>query len=84
MTVTFPDGTTATGTADQDGNYVIDIPANEDLKGGETLPVTSTDKAGKTLNLRQQWGQRQQDHQALQGNEHLVKHPADANANRSY
>ncbi|MCF7593591.1 Ig-like domain-containing protein [Staphylococcus warneri] len=46
VTVTFPDGTTATGTADQDGNYVIDIPANEDLKGGETLPVTATDKAG--------------------------------------
>ncbi|PTI23672.1 hypothetical protein BU080_08895 [Staphylococcus warneri] len=46
VTVTFPDGTTATGTADQDGNYVIDIPANEDLKGGETLPVTATDKDG--------------------------------------
>ncbi|QNQ43720.1 Ig-like domain-containing protein [Staphylococcus warneri] len=46
VTVTFPDGTTATGTADQDGNYVIDIPSNEDLKGGETLPVTSTDKDG--------------------------------------
>ena len=48
VTVTFPDGTTATGTTDADGNYVIDIPANEDLKGGETLPVTSTDKAGNT------------------------------------
>ncbi|WP_145417194.1 Ig-like domain-containing protein [Staphylococcus warneri] len=46
VTVTFPDGTTTTGTADQDGNYVIDIPANEDLKGGETLPVTATDKDG--------------------------------------
>ncbi|MEK5199305.1 Ig-like domain-containing protein [Staphylococcus sp. FSL H8-0121] len=46
VTVTFPDGTTATGTADADGNYVIDIPSNEDLKGGETLPVTSTDKDG--------------------------------------
>ncbi|WP_371106430.1 hypothetical protein, partial [Staphylococcus sp. HMSC13A10] len=32
--MTFPDGTTATGTADADGNYVIDIPSNEDLKGG--------------------------------------------------
>nr|WP_289812626.1 Ig-like domain-containing protein [Staphylococcus pasteuri] len=48
VTVTFPDGTTATGTADDEGNYVIDIPANEDLKGGETLPVTATDKAGNT------------------------------------
>ncbi|PTU83029.1 hypothetical protein BUZ67_10830 [Staphylococcus pasteuri] len=46
VTVTFPDGTTATGTADENGNYIIDIPANEDLKGGETLPVTATDKAG--------------------------------------
>ncbi|MGC9603639.1 Ig-like domain-containing protein [Staphylococcus warneri] len=46
VTVTFPDGTKASGTTDADGNYVIDIPANEDLKGGETLPVTSTDKSG--------------------------------------
>ena len=48
VTVTFPDGTTASGTTDADGNYVIDIPANEDLKGGETLPVTATDKDGNT------------------------------------
>ncbi|MEJ7464267.1 Ig-like domain-containing protein, partial [Staphylococcus saprophyticus] len=48
VTVTFPDGTTATGTTDKNGNYVINIPANEDLKGGETLPVTSTDKDGNT------------------------------------
>ena len=46
VTVTFPDGTTATGNTDADGNYVIDIPSNEDLKGGETLPVTATDKDG--------------------------------------
>ncbi|PTI27336.1 hypothetical protein BU072_13140, partial [Mammaliicoccus vitulinus] len=46
VTVTFPDGSTSTGKADQDGNYVIDIPANEDLKGEETLPVTATDKDG--------------------------------------
>ncbi|EHJ08115.1 biofilm-associated surface protein, partial [Staphylococcus simiae CCM 7213 = CCUG 51256] len=46
ITVTFPDGTTATGTADEDGNYVVDIPSSVDLKGGETLPVTSTDEAG--------------------------------------
>ncbi|MEJ7393481.1 Ig-like domain-containing protein, partial [Staphylococcus saprophyticus] len=44
VTVTFPDGTTATGTADDDGNYTINIPSSEDLKGGETLPVTATDK----------------------------------------
>ena len=46
VTVTFPDGNTATGTTDADGNYVINIPTDEDLKGGEELPVTSTDKAG--------------------------------------
>jgi hypothetical protein len=46
VTVTFPDGTTATGTADEEGNYTIDIPSNIDLKGGEELPVTSTDKDG--------------------------------------
>ncbi|RIM84260.1 YSIRK signal domain/LPXTG anchor domain surface protein, partial [Staphylococcus xylosus] len=48
VTVTFPDGTTASGTTDADGNYVIDIPANDNLKGGETLPVTATDKDGNT------------------------------------
>ncbi|CRF95906.1 cell wall surface anchor family protein [Streptococcus pneumoniae] len=48
VTVTFPDGTTATGKTDENGNYVIDIPSNEDLKGGETLPVTATDKDGNT------------------------------------
>ncbi|RXS24859.1 hypothetical protein ER611_09335, partial [Streptococcus pyogenes] len=46
VTVTFPDGTTASGTTDADGNYVINIPSGEDLKGGETLPVTATDKDG--------------------------------------
>ncbi|RQN01246.1 YSIRK signal domain/LPXTG anchor domain surface protein, partial [Staphylococcus warneri] len=46
VTVTFPDGATATGKTHENGNYVIDIPANEDLKGGETLPVTATDKDG--------------------------------------
>ncbi|MEJ7450691.1 Ig-like domain-containing protein, partial [Staphylococcus warneri] len=48
VTVTFPDGNTASGTTDEDGNYTITIPTNEDLKGGEALPVTSTDKAGNT------------------------------------
>ena len=44
VTVTFPDGTTATGTADDQGNYTIDIPSNVDLNGGEELQVTATDK----------------------------------------
>ncbi|PNZ74515.1 Ig-like domain-containing protein, partial [Mammaliicoccus stepanovicii] len=46
VTVTFPDGTTATGTTDKDGNYTIDIPGNVDLVGGEVLPVTATDADG--------------------------------------
>ncbi|PNZ34892.1 Ig-like domain-containing protein, partial [Staphylococcus felis] len=36
VTVTFPDGTTATGTVDEEGRYEVTIPATVDLKGGET------------------------------------------------
>ncbi|OEK60325.1 Ig-like domain-containing protein [Staphylococcus equorum] len=46
ITVKFPDGSVATGTADNQGNYVIDIPKNIDLVGNEELVVTSTDGAG--------------------------------------
>src|SRR5699024_10052570 len=46
VTVTFTDGTTATGTADDQGNYTIEIPTNVDLKGGENIVVTATDKDG--------------------------------------
>src|SRR5699024_1349977 len=48
VTVTFPGGTTATGTADDQGNYTIEIPTNVDLKGGENIVVTATDKDGNT------------------------------------
>ncbi|REH95294.1 Ig-like domain-containing protein, partial [Staphylococcus felis] len=48
VTVTFPDGTTATGTVNQEGRYEVKVPATVDLKGGEVLTVTSTDKAGNT------------------------------------
>ncbi|WP_436966356.1 Ig-like domain-containing protein, partial [Staphylococcus shinii] len=48
VTVTFPDGTTATGTADDQGNYTVEIPSNVDLDGGEELVVTSKDKDGNT------------------------------------
>ncbi|OEK79965.1 Ig-like domain-containing protein [Staphylococcus equorum] len=47
ITVKFPDGSTVTGTADDQGNYAIDIPTNVDLVGKEELVVTSTDGAGK-------------------------------------
>ncbi|PKI11389.1 hypothetical protein CW743_14045, partial [Staphylococcus shinii] len=39
---------TATGTADDQGNYTVEIPSNVDLNGGEELVVTSKDKAGNT------------------------------------
>ncbi|MGO1863107.1 MAG: Ig-like domain-containing protein [Staphylococcus equorum] len=46
ITVKFPDGNTATGTVDNQGNYAIDIPTNVDLVGNEEVVVTSTDGAG--------------------------------------
>ncbi|MEX5697585.1 Ig-like domain-containing protein, partial [Staphylococcus cohnii species complex 1659] len=48
VTVTFPDGTTSTGTADSEGNYTVEIPSNVDLEGGEDIKVTSKDKVGNT------------------------------------
>ncbi|WP_436863134.1 Ig-like domain-containing protein, partial [Staphylococcus caeli] len=32
--VTFPEGVTVTGTVDETGNYVVEIPADVNLKGG--------------------------------------------------
>uniref|UniRef100_UPI003F549102 Ig-like domain-containing protein n=1 Tax=Staphylococcus xylosus TaxID=1288 RepID=UPI003F549102 len=46
VTVTFPDGTTAIGTADDQGNYTIDVPAVIDLVGGEELLIASIDNNG--------------------------------------
>ncbi|MGJ5711569.1 Ig-like domain-containing protein, partial [Staphylococcus equorum] len=46
ITVKLPDGSVATGTADNQGNYAIDIPTNVDLVGKEELVVTSTDDSG--------------------------------------
>ncbi|MFQ3905335.1 Ig-like domain-containing protein [Staphylococcus sp. Mo2-7] len=46
VTVTFPDGTTATGTTDEQGNYTVEIPSNIDLEGGEEVKVVATDKDG--------------------------------------
>src|SRR5699024_12246151 len=48
VTVTFPDGKTATGTADDQGNYTIEIPSDVKLDGGEKIIVTSKDKDGNT------------------------------------
>ncbi|MDU0577925.1 Ig-like domain-containing protein, partial [Staphylococcus epidermidis] len=40
-------GTTATGTADDQGNYTIDVPSNVDLNGGEEIQVKATDNRGR-------------------------------------
>ncbi|REH99059.1 Ig-like domain-containing protein, partial [Staphylococcus felis] len=48
VTVMFTDGTTATGTVNEEGSYELKVPDTVDLKGGEVLTVTSTDKAGNT------------------------------------
>ncbi|WP_245335465.1 MULTISPECIES: Ig-like domain-containing protein, partial [unclassified Staphylococcus] len=48
VTVTFPDGTTATGTTDDQGNYTVEIPSDIDLEGGEPIKVVATDKDNNT------------------------------------
>ncbi|WP_406688125.1 Ig-like domain-containing protein, partial [Staphylococcus felis] len=45
-TVTFPDGTTTTGTVHGEGRYEEKIPDTVDIKGGETSKETITDEAG--------------------------------------
>ncbi|WP_411757048.1 Ig-like domain-containing protein, partial [Staphylococcus epidermidis] len=46
VTVTFPDGTTATGKVDEDGNYTIEIPSNLNLVGGENITASTRDESG--------------------------------------
>ncbi|MBU5272524.1 putative Ig domain-containing protein [Staphylococcus caprae] len=48
VVITFPDGQTAEGKADTDGNYRIEVPTDEHLKGGDHISVTSTDTSGNT------------------------------------
>ncbi|MFW3591307.1 putative Ig domain-containing protein [Staphylococcus caprae] len=48
VVITFPDGQTAEGKADSDGNYHIEVPTDEHLKGGDHISVTSTDTSGNT------------------------------------
>ncbi|MFP5163852.1 Ig-like domain-containing protein, partial [Staphylococcus equorum] len=48
ITVKFPDGSVVTGTVDNQGNYVIDLPVDKKLNGNEELVVTST--AAPTVN----------------------------------
>ncbi|REH92945.1 hypothetical protein DOS58_00170, partial [Staphylococcus felis] len=48
MTVHFPDRTTATGTVDEAGRYEVKMPDTVELKGGEIIKVTATDRARHT------------------------------------
>ncbi|RIO91275.1 YSIRK-type signal peptide-containing protein [Staphylococcus gallinarum] len=48
--IELPDGTELTGVADDQGNYVIDLPANKKFNGGESIKVTSTDASGNKSN----------------------------------
>ncbi|RIL40355.1 YSIRK signal domain/LPXTG anchor domain surface protein, partial [Mammaliicoccus fleurettii] len=43
--VKFPNGTIVTGRADNQGNYVINIPSIIDLNPGDTIQVSSIDKS---------------------------------------
>ncbi|MCE4958060.1 putative Ig domain-containing protein, partial [Macrococcoides caseolyticum] len=45
ITVTYPDGTSATTVVDNVGNWTTNIPAQIDLTGGEVIKATSTDAA---------------------------------------
>ncbi|HFU4100083.1 TPA: Ig-like domain-containing protein, partial [Streptococcus suis] len=45
---TFPDGSTVTTTADENGNYTVDVPAGVELKEGDKVTATATDEAGNT------------------------------------
>ncbi|WP_256278014.1 Ig-like domain-containing protein, partial [Staphylococcus sp. HMSC065E08] len=45
VTVTFPDGTTGTGTVDNDGNWTVDVPEGTTLNNGDKVTANETDKA---------------------------------------
>ncbi|WP_241960608.1 Ig-like domain-containing protein [Staphylococcus succinus] len=44
--VTLPSGQELTTEADDEGNYIVDLPENEKYEGGEVLQVTSVDASG--------------------------------------
>ncbi|REI11854.1 Ig-like domain-containing protein, partial [Staphylococcus felis] len=48
VTETYPNGTTATGTGNEEGRYEVKVQEIVVLKGGETIQVTTTDEAGNT------------------------------------
>ena len=48
VTVTFPDGTTATTTVDNNGNWEVPTSGHTPLKPGDTVTATAEDKGGKS------------------------------------
>lgn len=46
--VTLPNGDTVTGITDENGNFVVVLPEDLDLTGGEVLEVVVVDEAGNT------------------------------------
>ena len=46
VTVAFPGGGKASTTADDAGNFIVDIPSEVNLEGGETFTATVTDETG--------------------------------------
>ncbi|MCE4966150.1 YSIRK-type signal peptide-containing protein [Staphylococcus chromogenes] len=48
VTVTFPNGDTATGTVGDDGTWTVDVPPTETLEQGEVITATITDDNGNT------------------------------------
>ncbi|PTI35055.1 cell wall protein, partial [Staphylococcus succinus] len=51
--VTLPSGQELTTEADDEGNYIVDLPENEKYEGGEVLQVTATDEAGNESEERE-------------------------------
>ena len=52
--MTFPDGTTATGKVDEDGNYTIEIPSNLNLVGGENITASTRDESEMNQKVQKQ------------------------------
>ncbi|MEB6297221.1 Ig-like domain-containing protein, partial [Staphylococcus gallinarum] len=46
ITVTFPDGTTGTGTVGEDGSWSVDVPEGTELNNGDEVTAVETDEAG--------------------------------------
>ncbi|PTG35692.1 Ig-like domain-containing protein, partial [Staphylococcus capitis] len=46
ITVTFPDGTTGTGTVGEDGSWSVEVPGGTELNNGDEITAVETDDAG--------------------------------------